>query len=81
MLLFLACLIQSIKAHAECLREVNGDKPKPVAAAAAARAAVEPSAAMGFASVWRAAKRWGKEGWVLKAESKKEVLASKVRPI
>lgn len=29
---------------------------------------------MGFTSVWRAAQRWGKEGWVLKADSKREIL-------
>lgn len=72
MLLFLTCLIQSIRARTECLHEVNGDKPKPVAAA---RAAVKTRAVMGFTSVWRAAKRWGKEGWVLKADSKREILA------
>lgn len=72
MLLFLTRLIQSIKARAECLHEVNGDKPKPVAAAGAV---ATTRAAMGFTSVWRAAKRWGKEGWVLKADSKREILA------
>lgn len=68
----LTCLIQSIKARTECLHQVNGDKAKPVAAAGAA---VKTRAATGFTSVWRAAQRWGKEGWVSKADSKREILA------
>lgn len=70
--MFLTCLIQSITARAECLREVNGDDPNP---AAAARAAAQTRAVMGFASVWRAVKGWGKEGWVLKADNTRETLA------
>lgn len=67
LLLFLTCLIQSINVHAECLHGVNGDNHHH-------ELQLKRLELMGFTSVWRAAQRWGKEGWVLKADSKREIL-------
>jgi len=62
--------MQSTNARTERLHEADGDE----ASAAAAGAAAKTRAVVGFTSVWRAAKGWGKEGWVLRQRASEKRL-------